>query len=211
MSTIRIIAESKDTVTVSRDDWESLQLELESLQDCAAVAERRAYERQVGKDNARRDYLTGDEAIRLLNGENPLKVWREKRGLSQRALAAATDIGNSYLAEIETNRKPGSGDAYRKLGAVLHVPPEELDARRYRMRDPQYGPVVLCGNPASAAVSPGNRGAWGLPMEDFPTLQDALDFVREQWNSLRARAPWIADANHWPIYDAGELIREIEG
>jgi len=130
MSTIRIIAESKDTVTVSRDDWESLQLELESLQDCAAVAERRAYERQVGKDNARRDYLTGDEAIRLLNGENPLKVWREKRGLSQRALAAATDIGNSYLAEIETNRKPGSGDAYRKLGAVLHVPPEELDARR---------------------------------------------------------------------------------
>jgi hypothetical protein len=38
-----------------------------------------------------------------------------------------------------------------------------------------------------------------------------LDFVREQWNSLRARAPWIADANHWPIYDAEELIREIEG
>jgi|SRR5579863_2134052 len=208
MSTVRIVAESKDTVTISRDDWETLQGELQELQDCAAVAERRAYERLAGKENARRDYLTGDEAMRLLNGESPLKVWREKRGLSQRALAAAADIANGYLAEIESSRKPGSDDAFRKLAAVLRVPSDELRPKRYRMYDPDYGPVLLCGNPLSAGVSPGNRGALGLPMP-FDTVQEAVDFVREKWISLRDRAPWIADADHWPIYKPEDLFREF--
>jgi transcriptional regulator with XRE-family HTH domain len=210
MISIRIVAESKDTITIGRDDWDTLQGELEELQDCAAVAERRAYERLIGKENARRDYLTGDEAMRLLNGESPLKVWREKRGLSQRALATAADIANGYLAEIESGRKPGSDDAFRKLAAVLRVPSDELRSKRYRMRDPNYGPVVLCGNTVPAGVLPGSRGAWGLPM-DFDTVQDALDFVREKWISLRDRAPWITDADHWPIYDPEDLFREIEG
>ena len=119
-------------------------------------------------------------------------------------------MGSSYLAEIERDRKPGSGDAYRKLAAVLHVPAEELDARRYRTRDPRYGPVVLRTGPTSAGESPSNRGAWADRI-DFLTLQDALDFVHEQWRALRARAPWVADRDHWPIYTAAELTQEIEG
>ena len=210
MSTIRIVAESTDTVTISRDDWETLQGELQELQDCAAVAERRAYERLVGKENARRDYLTGDEAMRLLNGESPLKVWREKRGLSQRALATAAAIANGYLAEIESGRKPGSDDARRKLAAVLQVATEELDGRRYRTRDPAYGRVVLRLTPVSPGVLAGSRGAWADHMP-FDTLADALDFVREKWNSLRARSPWLADMHHYPIYTSEELFREVGG
>jgi transcriptional regulator with XRE-family HTH domain len=209
MNSVRILGESEDTVTISRDDWQRLQEQLDDAQDRSAVAERRAYERRIGKEAARRDYLTADEALRLLHGESPAKVWREKRGLSQRALAAEAGIGNSYLAEIEKGRKAGSDNALRKLAAVLLVPPEELDARRYRTRDPAYGPVVLRGSPASAGVSAGNRGAWGLPM-DFPTLQDALDFVGEQWSALRARSSWITDASYWPIYSVEDLFHEME-
>ena len=210
MSSVRILGETEDTVTISRNDWQRLQQQLDDAQDRAAVAERRAHERRIGREAARLDYLTADEAIRLLGGDSPVKVWREKRGMSQRALATEAGIGNGYLAEIETNRKPGSDDALRKLAAVLQVPPEELDVRRYRTRDPEYGPVVLRGSAASAGVSIPNRGAWGLPM-DFPKLQDALAFVREQWSALRARAPWITDVNYWPIYSAEDLIREMEG
>ncbi len=210
MSSFRILSATEDTITISRDDWQRLQEQLEDAQDRAAVTERRAREGRIGKEAARGDYLTADEAMRLLNGESPIKVWREKRGLSQRALAAEAGVGSSYLAEIEKDRKPGSGDAYRKLAAVLRVPPEELDARRYRTRDPRYGPVVLRTGSVSSGVSPGNRGALADRI-DFPTLRDAVDFVREQWRALRSRTPWVADRDHWPIYTAEELAREIEG
>jgi transcriptional regulator with XRE-family HTH domain len=210
MSSVRILAETEDTVTISRDDWKRLQDQLEDAQDRAVVAGRRARERRIGKDAARRDYLTADQAIRLLDGENPVKVWREKRGLSQRALAAEAGIGSSYLAEIERNRKPGSGNAYRKLAGVLGVPAEELDPWWYRARNPHYGPVVLRSSAASAGVSLVSQGDW-VDRMSFPTLRDALAFVREQWTALQRRTPWIADVNHRPIYSAAELVKEIEG
>src|SRR5579863_7447660 len=210
MSSFKILQETADTVTISRDDWQRLQEQLEDAQDRAAVAERRARERLVGKAVARAEYLTATEALRLIGGESPVKVWREKRGLSQRVLAAEADVAAGYLAEIETGRKPGSGDALRKLAAVLQVPAEDLDSRRYRTRDPQYGPVVLRSRAVSPGVSRGSRGAWADPIQ-FDTVRDALDFAREEWSSLRGRAPWIADADHWPIYMAEDLAREIEG
>jgi transcriptional regulator with XRE-family HTH domain len=211
MSSVKILHETEDAVTISRDDWHRLQEQLEDARDRAAIAERRGRERRIGKEAARRGYLTAAEAMRLLNGENPVKVWREKRGLSQRALAGEAGIAPGYLAEIETNRKPGGGDALRKLAAVLRVPPEELNSRRYRTRDPRYGPVALHLSPAFVSgVSPGNRGPWDDRI-DFPTVEDALDFCRERWNSVRARAPYIADVQNLPIYDAEELVREIEG
>ncbi|HEV2337042.1 MAG TPA: helix-turn-helix transcriptional regulator [Stellaceae bacterium] len=182
---------------------------MEDAQDRAAVAERRAHERRVGKEAARRDYLTADEAIRLLGGDSPVKVWREKRGVSQRALAAEAGIGNGYLAEIETNRKPGSDDALRKLAAVLHVPPEELDGRRYRMRDPEFGPVQLCFIPDSAGVAPGHHLKL-VGHTDFATLRCALAFVRERWSELRSRSPWITNTAHRPIYTSEELFHEFE-
>ena len=100
MSSIRILGETEDTVTISRDDWQRLQQQLDDAQDRAAVAERRAHERRIGKESARRDYLTADEAIRLLGGASPVKVWREKRGVTQRALATEAGIAMFDAQEI---------------------------------------------------------------------------------------------------------------
>ena len=104
-----------------------LLTELEEAEDRAAVRERRTFEQSVGTGAARRNYLSAAEARRLLDGENPVKLWREKRGFSQRALAAKARLGNSYVAEIETGRKPGSRAALRKLAAALEVRLEDLD------------------------------------------------------------------------------------
>jgi transcriptional regulator with XRE-family HTH domain len=116
------IRQSKETVTLNRSDWEELIERLEDAEDIAAIAARRTLETTMGKDIARRNYLTGDELRRLLDWENPVRVWRDKRGLSQRALAAKAGVSPSYLAEIETDQKPGSADALLKLARVLEVP-----------------------------------------------------------------------------------------
>ena len=126
MSVIKILAETPDTVTVSRVDWLKLIEELEDAEDRAAVRERRTREELVGKEAARRDYLTGAEARRLIDGESPVKVWRGKRGLSQRELARAAKVSSSYLAEIETGRKPGSATALWQLASALQLPVEDL-------------------------------------------------------------------------------------
>jgi len=210
MSAIKILTETEDTVTVGREDWLELLAALEDAEDRAAVAERRAKERTFGKESQRHSYLTGIEALRLLDGANPLKVWREKRGLSQRALAAEAAIGNSYLAEIEAERKPGSDAAYRKLAAVLQVPPEELNGSRYRRRQPHYGPVLVSWSPASSGAAPGNRAA-AIERQKFATIAAALNYVREEWSWLRFRAASIIDIDHRPIYDIEEVFREMGG
>jgi hypothetical protein len=79
MNAVKIGRETQDTVTVTRGDWTQLLSELEDAQDRAAVIERRRYEAATGKQAARRNYLSAREAGRLLDGESPVKVWREKR------------------------------------------------------------------------------------------------------------------------------------
>lgn len=130
MNGVKILSETQDTVTVSRGDWTQLLSELEDAQDRAAVVERRRHEAAKGMQAARRDYLTAAEARRLLDGESPVKVWREKRGSSQRELAAAAGVSAGYLAEIETGRKPGSVVALARLGKALQVQIEDLIVSR---------------------------------------------------------------------------------
>jgi ribosome-binding protein aMBF1 (putative translation factor) len=120
------IGETSSTVTLRKRDWRALIARLEDLEDAAAIAERRAHEAKVGKEVARRDYLTGDEVRRILDDESPVKVWREKRELSQRELGEQAGVSSSYLAEIETGKKPGSAEALRKLPRVLAIPMENL-------------------------------------------------------------------------------------
>ena len=132
MNPIKILAETKHTVTVRRDDLAKLMSELEDAEDHAAVAGRRAREKAVGKEAARRDYLTGEEARRLLEGDSPVQVWRDKRGLTQRALAALAEIAPSYLTEIEKGRKPGSARALARIAQALQVAMEDLISEGFR-------------------------------------------------------------------------------
>ena len=62
-----------------------------------------------------------EEATRLIEGENPVKFWREKRGLSQQSLASTAEISKSLLSEIENGTKAGSVETLRKLSHALKV------------------------------------------------------------------------------------------
>jgi DNA-binding XRE family transcriptional regulator len=126
MNAVKTLSETQDTVTVSRGDWMQLLRELEDAQDLAVVVERRRREAATGKQAARRNYLSAREARRLLDGESPVKVWREKRERSQRELATTAGVSAGYLAEIETGRKPGSAAALARLAKALQVQIEDL-------------------------------------------------------------------------------------
>ena len=122
MSAITPISETAESVTLSRSDWEALLDALEDAEDLAAVNARRAEEALRGKDEVRRNYLTADEAERLWSGDNPVTVWREKRGLTPDALASAAGMSVSILHAIETREARRSVDALADLARVLQIP-----------------------------------------------------------------------------------------
>jgi DNA-binding XRE family transcriptional regulator len=118
---IRLVAETADTVTLQRADFEALMEELEDAEDSIAVLQ---HDLRVAKGD-HTPPLTMEELNRLLLGENRLKVWRQKMGLTQRQLAERAGVSQAYLAEIETGAKPGSVDALKKLANALKI---SLDA-----------------------------------------------------------------------------------
>lgn len=126
MAAVRVLNETADTITLSRADFEALVRAREDAIDNAALDAAEEREARLGKDAARADYLPMEVVARMMDGEHPLKVWREHRGLTQRALAATADVATSYLAEIERGQKPGSVATLRRLAGALRVSIEDL-------------------------------------------------------------------------------------
>lgn len=75
----------------------------------------------------------GDEELipsefvnRMIDGENKIKVWRDFRGMSAKALADAAGMSAPYLSQIESGAREGSLDALKKLAEALRVTIDEL-------------------------------------------------------------------------------------
>ncbi len=119
---IHLINETSDSVTLRRADFDALLDELEDAEDRIAVLEHHFL---IAKGD-RPPALTVDEMDRLLDGESPVRVWREKLGLTQRDLAAAAAISQSHIAEIETGAKTGSVETLKKLARVLKTDLDNL-------------------------------------------------------------------------------------
>lgn len=66
---------------------------------------------------------------RLVMGEQPVKVWREYRGLTQAVLARAAHITPAYLSQIETGARKGSVRVLTTLARTLQVDMEDLVPR----------------------------------------------------------------------------------
>ena len=105
-------AEEADLVVMRPADLEEL------LEDAAATA---AYQSTRDQES-----VPAEMVDRLLAGEKPVKVWREYRGLSQRALAARTGLNFTYLSQIETGARKGTTATMKKLAEALGVDLDDL-------------------------------------------------------------------------------------
>ena len=65
-------------------------------------------------------------ADRLIDGERPLRVWREHRGLSQSALARASGVSRVQIVDIEAGRNTGSVRTLGRLADSLGIDVEDL-------------------------------------------------------------------------------------
>lgn len=65
--------------------------------------------------------------VRLVDGENPLKVYREWRGLTQAELAVKIDVSEGYVSQVERGSRTLSRKAVAAAAVALGITPDDLD------------------------------------------------------------------------------------
>jgi len=87
-----------------------------------------------------RDYDTTLEAIEkgeaeivpakvvysILDGENPIRVWREFRRLTQRQLADMAGISTPYLSQLESGKRAGTTEVLTSITSALNLTLEDI-------------------------------------------------------------------------------------
>jgi len=110
-----------EMVTIPREEYDRLRAAAEDLADLQSYDRARAA-LAGGKD----ELIPSDYANRLLDGENPLRVYRDLRGLTQATLAGRAGVNRVTVAEIETGRKQGSIATLRALAGALVISLDDL-------------------------------------------------------------------------------------
>ena len=104
-----------DFVVLARDDYERL---VDEAEDRIATE---AYHR--AKDEERVPAAVVD---RLLAGENPIRVWREHRGMTLGQLGARAGLSKGYLSDLEKGKRAGPVETLQAIAGALGVSLEEL-------------------------------------------------------------------------------------
>ena len=105
-----------------------------------------------------------------------LRRWRERRGMSQLALAMQAEVSTRHLSFVETGRSMPSKDMITKLADHLELQPHELDL------------LLLAGGYAPVA-----RGAGEPP----PTDAVRASIRTVVTGHLPFPAPWSTATSRW--------------
>ncbi|KAF1008728.1 MAG: hypothetical protein E5299_01932 [Burkholderia gladioli] len=102
-------------------DYDKLIEAFEDREDSEAARKFRA------KLAASEEELIPAEYVnRMIDGENKIKVWRDFRGMTAKALADAAGLSAPYVSQIESGTREGSLDALKKIAQALKVTIDEL-------------------------------------------------------------------------------------
>jgi|GEM_PF-87832 len=72
------------------------------------------------------ELIDAEVVHRIAEGESPVRVWREYRGLKAIELAKSAGISAAYLSEIETGKKDGTFKTMTAIASVLDIRLDDL-------------------------------------------------------------------------------------
>ena len=102
-------------------------LPIDEYERLLEVADEAAGIRAFDAYKATRPETFPDEvASRLLNGEHPVKVFREHRGMTQTQLAECAGLRQAYVSQIEAGSRVGTVDVLKRIAEALRVDLEDL-------------------------------------------------------------------------------------
>ena len=63
----------------------------------------------------------------IIGGEQPVKVFREYRGMTQEELARRAGTSKNYISQIENRRRRAGRKLQARLAEALGLDPEDLE------------------------------------------------------------------------------------
>jgi DNA-binding XRE family transcriptional regulator len=72
---------------------------------------------ELGED----ELLPAETVYAILDGGNPIKVWREYRGMSQMEVAEMAGISIPYLSQLESGKRRGSTEVLGRIARALKL------------------------------------------------------------------------------------------
>jgi DNA-binding XRE family transcriptional regulator len=102
---------------VREDEYLRLRAAEEDLEDV------RLYDEAKAKPS---EFIPLELTERMLNGENPIRVYREYRGFTQDQLGAQAGISKPFLSQIENGIRTPSLETLKRLAEVLRVDMDDL-------------------------------------------------------------------------------------
>lgn len=112
-----------------KPEWAVLPYEeyLKLLEKAEMLEDIRDYDAAKDElENGEDELIPSDVIYAILDGDNPIKVWREYRGLTQQQLANAAGISKPYLSQIETGKRTGTTEILSTIAKALDVSLDEI-------------------------------------------------------------------------------------
>jgi DNA-binding XRE family transcriptional regulator len=91
---------------------------LQDVQDYDAV--------KAALEHGEEELIPSEVVYAILDGANPVKVWRDYRGMTQQELAEKAGISVPYLSQLETGKRKGSLGAMNAIAKALGVTLDDL-------------------------------------------------------------------------------------
>jgi DNA-binding XRE family transcriptional regulator len=99
----------------------------QKLLDAAEMlADIRAYDEAKARLQAGEELIPSQVVYALLDGENPIRVWREFRVLTQQQLADKAGISKPYLSQLESGKRRGTTEVLKRIAQALAISLEDV-------------------------------------------------------------------------------------
>jgi len=108
-------------VLISLEEYERL---VEAAEDAADARDVSEIKRRLA--NGEEELIPAAVVDRMIDGENKLRVWREYRGMSAKELAEATGLAAPYISQLETGKRDGTIETFKKIAAALSVDIDDI-------------------------------------------------------------------------------------
>ncbi len=112
-----------------RPEWAILPYEefLQLLEQAEMLQDISDYDQIIkAVAEGKEETIPAELAYALIEGENPIKTWREFRRLNQKQLAEAVGISIPFLSQIEFGKRKASTKIMVKLAKTLQVMLDDL-------------------------------------------------------------------------------------